>query len=219
LQCSENKNLQVKNKEQKRIIRFLKNCLLGVKRKLALLLILKIPTIKKAVELLNSIGVLKLTAINFKKTNIMKKMVFGLIATVMLSVSGNANEILNLQDVSIETQVSEQPKNIIKITIEFGRASRGCEGWGVCKMDIDIDFGSAFKATTDNNGNLILETNNVGIDQIKKHFGSSTTIVIEEDFKLSDEICKSLDINAGYIIKSGKYSIKNTSKGVFNITL
>lgn len=90
MQCSENKNLQVKNKEQKRIIRFLKNCLLGVKRKLALLLILKIPTIKKAVKLLNSIGVLKLTAINFKKTNIMKKMVFGIIATVMLSVCGNA---------------------------------------------------------------------------------------------------------------------------------
>ncbi len=61
-----------------------------MKRKLALLLILKIPTIKKAVELLNSIGVLKLTAINFKKTNIMKKMFFGLIATIMMSVSGNA---------------------------------------------------------------------------------------------------------------------------------
>lgn len=61
-----------------------------MKKKLALLLISKIPTIKKAVELLNSIGVLKLTAINFKKTNIMKKMLFGLIATVMLSVSGNA---------------------------------------------------------------------------------------------------------------------------------
>lgn len=57
---------------------------------MALLLISKFPTIKKAVELINSIGVLKLTAINFKKTNIMKKMVFGLIATVMLSVSGNA---------------------------------------------------------------------------------------------------------------------------------
>lgn len=66
-----------------------------MKRKLALLLILKIPTIKKAVELLNSIGVLKLTAVNFKKTNIMKKMLFGLIATVMLSVSANAQTITN----------------------------------------------------------------------------------------------------------------------------
>lgn len=82
--------MQVKNEELKKNYQILKNCLLNVKRKLALLLILKIPTIKKAVELLNSIGVLKLTAINFKKTNIMKKMLFGLIATVMLSVSGNA---------------------------------------------------------------------------------------------------------------------------------
>lgn len=45
---------------------------------------------KKAVKLLNSIGVLKLTAINFKKTNIMKKMLLGLIATVIFSVCGNA---------------------------------------------------------------------------------------------------------------------------------
>lgn len=67
LQCSENKNLQVKKMNKKRIIRFLKNCLLEVKKKLALLLILRIPTIKKAVELFISIGVLKLTAINFKK--------------------------------------------------------------------------------------------------------------------------------------------------------
>ena len=64
--------------------------MLRVKRKLALLLILKNPTIKKAVKLINSIGVLKLTAINFKKTNIMKKMIFGLIATIMMSVNGNA---------------------------------------------------------------------------------------------------------------------------------
>ena len=58
-----------------------------------MLLILKLPTIKKAVKLLNSIGVLKLTAINLKKTKIMKKMLFGLIATVMMSVSGNANNL------------------------------------------------------------------------------------------------------------------------------
>lgn len=85
--------MQVKNEELKKNYQILKNCLLNVKRKLALLLILKIPTIKKAVELLNSIGVLKLTAVNFKKTNIMKKMLFGLIATVMLSVSANAQTI------------------------------------------------------------------------------------------------------------------------------
>jgi hypothetical protein len=149
----------------------------------------------------------------------MKKMVFGLIASVMLSVSGNANEILNLQNLSIETKNSEQPKVPINISIEFGRVSRDCNGWGICKMNISIDLESAFKATNDINGNLILETNNVGIEQIKKHFGSSSIIVIEEDFKLSDETCKSLDLNVGYIIKSGKYSIKNTSKGVFNITL
>ena len=77
-----------------------------MKRKLALLLILKIPTIKKAVELLNSIGVLKLTAINFKKTNIMKKMLFGLIATVMLSVCGNAQEVTgNQKQLLVNTQV------------------------------------------------------------------------------------------------------------------
>ncbi len=146
-------------------------------------------------------------------------MLFGLIATVVLNVSGNANEILNSQNSSNEIQVSEQPRTPIKISIEFGRASKGCEGWGVCKIDVSFDLETAFRATTDVKGNLILETNYAGIDQIKKHFGSSSIIVIEEDFKLSDETCKSLDLNVGYIIKSGKYYIKNTSKGVFNITL
>jgi uncharacterized Tic20 family protein len=66
LQCSENKNLQVQNDEQLNY-QISKKLFVIVKKKLALHLILKIPTIKKAVELLNSIGVLKLTAINFKK--------------------------------------------------------------------------------------------------------------------------------------------------------
>lgn len=184
-----------------------------------MLLILKNPTIKKAVKLINSIGVLKLTAINFKKTNIMKKMVLGLIATVLLSVSGNANQISTLEKGSTKTLVSEKPKIPIKISIEFGRASKDCDGWGICKVDINIDLESTFKATTDINGNLILETNNQGIDQIRKHFGNVSTIIIEEDFKLSEETCKSLDLKNGYTIKSGKYSIKNISKGVYNIIL
>lgn len=149
----------------------------------------------------------------------MKKMLFGLIATVLLSVSGNANETLTLQNLSTETKICEQPKIPIKISLEFGRASKDCDGWGICKMDISIDLESAFKATTDIKGKLILETNNSGIDQIKQHFGSSTIIVIEEDFKLSDETSKTLGLKAGYIVKSGKYSIKNTSRGVFQITL
>lgn len=84
LHCSENKNLQVKFEEY--VYPFLKNCLLLVKKELALLLILKIPT-KKAVTLLNSIGVLKCAELILKKSN-MKKAI--LIAALLVNVGAFA---------------------------------------------------------------------------------------------------------------------------------
>lgn len=211
--------MQVKNEELKKNYQILKNCLLNVKRKLALLLILKIPTIKKAVELLNSIGVLKLTAINFKKTNIMKKMLFGLIATVMLSVSGNANETKSHSIDEIKIKKVETLKTKIKIDITWGRKSKACQGFGICDVDVSIEIEeNEIFGLNNGNGVFTLEFNDTQLMTLKKHFGTTEKITISEDYILSDDICEKLELKRGYIIRKGEYSIKTVDKGLYTVS-
>jgi hypothetical protein len=193
--------------------------LLGVKRKLALLLISKLPTIKKAVELINSIGVLKLTAINFKKTNIMKKMVFGLIATVMLSVSGNANSLKTNSNPELKIKTVETLKARINIDIMWGRKSKNCQGFGICGVNISIEIDeNKMSGVNNGNGVLSLEFNETQLTVLKKHFGSSEIITISEDYSLSDNVCEKLELKRGYIIKKGEYAIKTLDKGLYTVS-
>jgi hypothetical protein len=55
----------------------------------------------------------------------MKKLVFGLIATVMFSVVGNAQKSTN----------GTYAKFILVSWDEWGRASRDCKSWGLCNAE------------------------------------------------------------------------------------
>lgn len=95
-----------------------------MKKKLALHFLSKIPTIKKAVKLINSIGVLKLTAINFKKNKNMKN--FSKYFSIPLAflylfisvVSCNSNEITN-ENVELKNQAESNAKRSLSFYQNF----------------------------------------------------------------------------------------------------
>lgn len=149
----------------------------------------------------------------------MKKMVFGLIATIMMSVSGNANEVKNHTIDELKIKTVETLKARINIDITWGRKSKKCQGFGICDVDVSIEIDEN-KMTGVNNGNGVfaLEFNDTQLTILKKHFNSSEIITISEDFILSDNVCEKLELKRGYIIKKGEYSIKTLDKGLYTVS-
>lgn len=154
----------------------------------------------------------------------MKKMLFGLIAVIAFGLNANAE---NSEKESSKKEITDSNKTEeddllkIKIHIEWGRKSKGCEGFGICSTDIDIDAqlsDAAFFGRANANGNLVLEVTKIGMESINKRF-SSNTIILEEDFILSDDVCKSLGLKTGYTIKQGKYTVKTDSSGLTTVIL
>jgi hypothetical protein len=144
----------------------------------------------------------------------MKKLVFGLIATVMFGFVGSATCIeLNIPSVQ---KISKLDCLKVSIHINWGRVSKGCSGFGICGVTIDIED-KAFSGSTQN-GSFVLEMNDLGLKSVQSSFGSNT-IIIEEDFVLSNEVCKSLGLKQGYKVKTGKYLIKTVSKGLYSVNL
>lgn len=140
----------------------------------------------------------------------MKKLLFGLIATVMLSLNANASNTVKFVNNNSEKEITNAPKIPITIHIEFGRKSKGCTGFGICSMDITVDL--EFSALANETGGLDVNFSDKGLARIKEVFGSST-VVIEENFTLSDELCKNLELRSGYTIKAGKYAVQKGADG------
>ena len=149
----------------------------------------------------------------------MKKMVFGLIATVMFSVNGNANSLEANSNHELKTKTVETLKVRINIDITWGRKSKDCKGFGVCDVDVSIEIDEN-KMSGVNNGNGVfsLEFNENQLTVLKKHFGSSEIITISEDYNLSDDVCEKLELKRGYIIKKGEYSIKILDNGLYTVS-
>lgn len=149
----------------------------------------------------------------------MKKMLFGLIATVMLSVSGNANSVKNNSIDELKFEKAETLKTRINIDITWGRKSKGCQGFGICDVDVSIEIDEN-KIFGVNNGNGIftLEFNDIQLTTLKKHFGTSEKITISDDVTLADDVCEKLELKRGYIIKKGEYSIKTLDKGLYTVS-
>lgn len=149
----------------------------------------------------------------------MKKMVFGLIATVMLSVSGNANSLKTNSNPELKIKTVETLKVRINIDITWGRKSKDCKGFGVCDADVSIEIDdNKMSGVNYGNGVFSLEFNKTQLTILKKHFGSSEIITISEDYSLSDNVCEKLELKRGYIIKKGEYAIKTLDNGLYTVS-
>lgn len=152
----------------------------------------------------------------------MKKLFFGVIAMVMFTTFANANEKSEILNLTENGNYCKSDKVRVVITIDWGRKSQNClSGFGICDVDItveiDVDLTNIhFRGGADDKGRFLLEITSQGMNSIKTYFGS-TTIVIEEDFRISDEDCRSLGLRTGYTIRAGKYTPIKDSTGQYTV--
>ncbi|WDO14044.1 hypothetical protein MH928_04940 [Flavobacterium sp. WW92] len=148
----------------------------------------------------------------------MKNLLFSLMAIALFSFNANANEIkentINVCD-KIETNPDERID--VSVSIDWGRASRGCRGFGVCGFTVTIEV-TFYKASATDNGRLVLTANARGLEAIRSHFGSNT-INVEEDYKLSAEAAKQIGLPSGYTIRAGRYTLESDGNGNYVTTM
>ena len=140
-------------------------------------------------------------------------------AIALFSFNANASEIVENQINEVKTENitniedATNPRVRVSIDVDFGRRSRDCRGFGVCSVTITIEF-SFFQATTNERGNLVLEANQRGLEQVRNHFGSNT-ITVEEDYVLPADTAKQLGLASGYTIRAGRYTLADNGSGNF----
>ena len=140
-------------------------------------------------------------------------------AIALFSFNANASEIVENQINEVKTENitniedATNPRVRVSIDVDFGRRSRDCRGFGVCSVTITIEF-SFFQATTNERGNLVLEANQRGLEQVRSHFGSNT-ITVEEDYVLPADTAKQLGLASGYTIRAGRYTLADNGSGNF----
>lgn len=150
----------------------------------------------------------------------MKKVLFGFVVLLGLSVS--AKEVVSTEKLTEKLTVvapTSEGDDLLKISIhiDWGRKSRGCAGFGICSTDIVLEGQvSDFLGMLTKDGRLNVEITPKGLESIVKTFGGKT-IIIEENFTLSNEFCKELGLREGYTIKAGKYSVAPNASGVNNV--
>lgn len=150
----------------------------------------------------------------------MKKVLFGFV--VLLGLSMSAKEVVSTEKLTkkeIVVDHKSEGDDLLKISIhiDWGRKSRGCVGFGICTTDIVFEGqASEFLGMLTKDGRLNVEITPKGLESIVKTFGGKT-IIIEENFTLSNEFCKELGLREGYTIKAGKYSVVTNASGVYNV--
>ncbi|THD33140.1 MAG: hypothetical protein DI588_04165 [Flavobacterium johnsoniae] len=155
----------------------------------------------------------------------MKNLFFSLMAFAMFSISANANEIkentiattaIDKIENTTDLENLTQPKATTSIKITWGRKSKGCRGFGICRIVITIDV--QFKASVNDRGNLVLEANSEGLESVRSHFGSNT-ITVEEDYPLEAEVARQLGLQGDYTIRAGRYTLQPNGDGNFVTTM
>ena len=117
--------------------------------------------------------------------------------------------------VDLEDLIAPRPRLSIKVT--WGRKSKGCRGFGICRVIITVEF-QFFRATTNDRGNLVLEATGEGLEAVRSHFGSNT-ITVEEDYTLEADVARQLGLPADYTVRSGRYTLEADGNGNYITTM
>ena len=142
----------------------------------------------------------------------MKKVIFGLIATVLMTSFATASKINNpIADGSVE------------VTLKIGRKSRGCSGIGICKVEkvkvviknLSLRQQSEEKLVkaklSSINGKIVLSVDEENLKIVKENF-KDMQLVIEESYEIEDgEILKELSVER-ISIKEGVYKFTQNVK-------
>jgi hypothetical protein len=130
------------------------------------------------------------------KTIIMKKVLFGLIATVMFGMATYA-------------QSETEPKDPPLLEIVFGRVSKGCTGFGICRFRVHVTMQDVQTLATIL---VMFREGHVELQMSPEFFRDNTQafqngyLVIDEDFTLDADATKALGVDK-YTIRTGKYKV------------
>ncbi|HET8884767.1 MAG TPA: hypothetical protein VFM70_00290 [Salinimicrobium sp.] len=109
----------------------------------------------------------------------------------------------------------------ITITVDWGRKSKDCEGFGICGIviDIDIPMDTFFSFKKDGRRSLELFFQKEKHKEIVKYFGGER-IILEEGYTLDLKTSQKLGFEKAYTIEKGEYPIVYDAKqGFYKITL
>jgi hypothetical protein len=149
----------------------------------------------------------------------MKKVLFVFVIAVAMVVSStsNAMNVLGVDEMfgTCVTGNDEEcaPVVVVTISMEIGRKSRDCAGFGICKttVDIDIDF-NTISVQDDGNGNLLF----IFPERFYQTYASTQfnnmKFILEENYAVDNDVVKALG-GRSITLAAGTYSVVKTAKG------
>lgn len=139
----------------------------------------------------------------------MKKLILGLIATVMFAGTSYAQK----------TEVKTEGRPLIEF--EFGRKSKNCGGFGICILRINIspELGAEIIQA------LLLPGGVLKVAMPPKFYKDHASafqngyLVVEEDYVIDRETTKAIGLKDNYTIKTGKYKVEfDKNSNTYNCT-
>ena len=109
----------------------------------------------------------------------------------------------------------------INIVIDWGRVSKECKGFGICKITFEIDLdlldliSKAFglvRPTDDGGLNVFFPKDGQSEYSLRTYLGDDY-VLIGEDYVLEDEVASKLGLREGFTIKAGKYLLEESKNG------
>lgn len=149
----------------------------------------------------------------------MKKVLFVfVIAVAMLASStSNAMNVISVDEMFGNCVVAESnedaPVIVVTISMEIGRKSRDCKGFGICRTttDIEIDF-APITVQDDGNGNLLFVFPESFYRAYANTQFNNMKFVLEEKYVLDADVVKAL--GSGQItLAAGTYNVVKTARG------
>ncbi|MBK8966925.1 MAG: hypothetical protein IPM36_09645 [Lewinellaceae bacterium] len=144
----------------------------------------------------------------------MKILLHTLLVLIIASVSLPLNAVNQPKSDVCQLESNEIPFKI-KISIDFGRRSKGCLKFGICNITVTIEE-RIEPRTQGAIGMAWMENNQLRIEFDKTTMTASTfqkyldsQLLIEEDFELPTEVAKALGVTS-YTIRAGSYPIQNS---------
>jgi hypothetical protein len=138
----------------------------------------------------------------------MKKILFGVIATVFFGLSANAQKTS-----------SDSQNQTSRIHIEFGRVSKDCGGFGICKFTIDLeieDVLAIISAFRTGDGGVNLNLTKDFYNKNEKHLKTGF-LILEEDFVIEKNTSLKLGFKDSKTLKKGRYPVKfDTKSNTYN---
>ncbi len=156
----------------------------------------------------------------------MKNLIIILVIAIGTGFTGHSE--ITTTKLAASPSLSVTPPDV-KVTVNFGRASRGCRGLVICGISAEGSLAvgengaqGVIKSLRDSEIILTLNKNSIPHESLSLNF-ANTQFTLEEDFKINPTIISSRDPASGqatgkaFVIRKGTYDVENKSS-VLSIT-